>query len=162
MTTFRWVSGDLASGIQVRQVYGFCFDKSGRVLLRDDHGAFGLPGGRPEPGEDAVATLVRECLEESQITITDTVQIGYQEVTDDDAPPYAQLRFVATITEYLPRAADPDTGRTYGRLLTPINKAPALLDWGVDGLLQAADAAKAAMNVYGISLGTDRTDTYID
>lgn len=159
MTRFRWVAGQVPDGVPVRQVYGFCFDASGRVLLRDDAGSYGLPGGRPEPGEDAAATLARECREESQIIVGEPVYLGYQEVTDDGEPPYAQLRMIALINDVLPRASDPDTGRIYGRLLTPIAKAPALLDWGVDGLLQSAAAALSAATHLPVDPGASRVQT---
>ncbi|MDX3854219.1 NUDIX hydrolase [Streptomyces sp. AK02-01A] len=159
MTTFRWITEPLPAGITVRQVYGFCFDSTGRVLLREDGGRYGLPGGRPEAGEDALATLSRECEEESQITIADPLYLGYQEVTEDGQPPYAQLRYAARITGFHPRHEDPDTGRTYGRLLTPLHKAPALLDWGIDGLLQAASAVHAARTL-GLVPTSVRKDTW--
>ncbi|GAB3118429.1 hypothetical protein GCM10027160_30570 [Streptomyces calidiresistens] len=144
MVSFRWIAGPVPDGMPVRQVYGFCFDDTGRVLLREDGGRHGLPGGTPEPGESVPATLARECHEESRILIGEPVPIGYQEVVGDGRPPYAQLRMAARITEFLPREPDPDTGRTYGRLLVPPEKAPALLDWGIEGLLQVADAVRAA------------------
>lgn len=117
MVSFRWITAPLPDDIPVRQVYGFCFDDTGRVLLRDDAGRYGLPGGKPEHGEDAPAVLARECREESQITIGKPVYLGYQEVTEDGLPPYAQLRLAVRIIDFLPREPDPDTGRAYGRLI---------------------------------------------
>lgn len=159
MATFRWITDSLPEHIPVRQVYGFCFDDSGRVLLREDSGRYGLPGGKPEEGEDVPAVLARECREESQIAIGEPLYLGYQEVTEDDQPPYAQLRLAARIRDFFPRAPDPATGRTYGRLITPLNKAPALLDWGIDGLLQAAAAVKAA-NRLGLDPAAAREDDW--
>jgi 8-oxo-dGTP diphosphatase len=161
MTTFRWVTTALPDTIQVRQVYGFCFDDSGRVLLREDDGQYGLPGGKPEAGEATEATLERECLEESQITIGNLLYLGYQEVTEPGQQSFAQLRYAATIASFLPRRPDPDTGRTYGRLITPLNKVPGLLDWGIDGLLQAADAARAAC-LLGLDPAAVREDCWRD
>ncbi|MFJ6217279.1 NUDIX hydrolase [Streptomyces sp. NPDC092296] len=159
MATFRWTTDPLPEGITVRQVYGFCFDASGRVLLREDEGRYGLPGRKPEAGEDARAVLERECLEESQITLDSLLYLGYQEVTEDGRQPFAQLRYAARIGDFLPRQPDPDTGRTYGRLITPINKAPALLDWGIDGLLQSAAAVHAAYRL-GLDPAAVREDTW--
>jgi 8-oxo-dGTP diphosphatase len=88
VTSFRWIPEPPPLGIVVRQVYGFCFDDSGRVLLTAEAGRYGLPGGRPETGEDHHATLARECLEESQILIGEPLYIGYQEATDDGQEPY--------------------------------------------------------------------------
>ncbi|MFF2727598.1 NUDIX hydrolase [Streptomyces sp. NPDC058008] len=159
MVSFRWISEPLPADITVRQVYGFCFDDTGRVLLREDSGRYGLPGGKPESGEDAPAVLVRECREESQITIGEPVYLGYQEVTEEGRPPYAQLRLAARITGFLPRELDRDTGRTYGRLIAPLNKAPALLDWGIDGLLQSAAAVHAAYRL-GLDPASVREETW--
>jgi 8-oxo-dGTP diphosphatase len=152
MPQFRWITTPLPADITIRQVYGFCFDGSGRILLREDDGHYGLPGGKPEHCEKPAAVLARECREESQITIGEPIYLGYQEVTEHGQPPYAQLRMAARITDFLPREPDPDTGRTYGRRITPLNKAPGLLDWGIDGLLQAATAVQAAY-----TLGLDPT-----
>lgn len=161
MITFRWLTEPPPRDMRVGQVYGFCFDDSGRVVLYEDDGTYNLPGGTPEPGEDTLATLERECLEESQITLTATIYLGYQEVTEDGKAPYAQLRYVARIGTFLPRRPDPDNGRTYGRLLTPINRVPALLDWGIEGLFQAADAARAASQL-GIDPAATREDAWRD
>jgi|SRR5665213_1842739 len=163
MTRFRWLTDPVEDGVPVRQVYGFCFDASGRLLLRDDGGRFGLPGGRPEHGESFADVLARECLEESQVLIEAPVYLGYQEVIEDGDPlPYAQLRMVARITEFLPRRADPDTARTYGRLLAPIYEAPALLNWGIDGLFQSAAAARAAIDELGVDVAASRDQAYRD
>ncbi|MFF4180586.1 NUDIX hydrolase [Streptomyces sp. NPDC001750] len=159
MVSFHWITDPLPDDIPVRQVYGFCFDDTGRVLLREDAGRYGLPGGKPEHGEDAPAVLARECREESQITIGEPVYLGYQEVTEDGLPPYAQLRLAVRISDFLPREPDPDTGRTYGRLVAPLNKAPALLDWGIDGLLQSAAAVQAAYRL-GLDPAAVREETW--
>jgi 8-oxo-dGTP diphosphatase len=151
VTIFRWINGAHPAGLPVRQVYGFCFDDHGRVLLREHEGRYGLPGGRPEAGENAAATLARECLEESQIEISHPLYFGYLRVTEEGQAPFALLRMAARITAFLDRGPDPDTGHTYRRLLTGLHKAPALLDWGIDGLLQAAGAVHAA-ELLGVNL----------
>jgi 8-oxo-dGTP diphosphatase len=101
-------------------------------------------------------------MEEARITIGTPIYLGYQKVTEDDGHSFAQLRMITLIKDILPNAPDPDTGRTYGRVLIPINKVPALLDWGVDGLLQSADAAVAAIEHLGIDLGANREETRLD
>lgn len=144
MTAFRWMPESSPQGLIVRQVYGYCFDDSGRVLLVEDDGDYNLPGGTPEAGEEARTTLERECLEEAQIVLGADHYLGYQEVTEPGLAPYAQLRYAVRITQFLPRRPDPDNGRTYRRLLSPISAVPSLLDWGVAGVLQAAAAVPAA------------------
>lgn len=160
---FRWCPEKVPDGISVQQVYGFCFDQSGRVLLQEDADRFSLPGGKPEAGEDPPSVLARECLEESQIIILAASYLGYQEVTEEEGKaPFAQLRMVALIDRYLPRMPDPDTGRMYRRLLTSIEKAPAFLHWGVDGLLQSAAAAVAATERFGLNTSAVRDSIYRD
>ncbi|HEV3156256.1 MAG TPA: NUDIX domain-containing protein [Candidatus Baltobacteraceae bacterium] len=145
MTRFRWCPEEVPDGISVRQVYGFCFDRFGLVLLQEDAGRFNLPGGKPEAGEDPPSVLARECLEESQIIISATGYLGYQEVSDDEGKaPFAQLRLVAR------------------RFLTSIEKAPAFLNWGVDGSLQSAAAAVAATERFGLNTSAVRDSIYRD
>ena len=160
MTVFRWLASERPpDDMTIRQVYAYCFDDTGRVLLYEDNGIYGLPGGTPEPGETAQVTLAREGLEETQITLAAAIYLGYQEVTSEEQPPFSQLRYAARIERFLPRRPDPDNGRTYGRLLTPIARAPALLNWGVSGLLQSADAARAAYRL-GVDPEAAREDTW--
>lgn len=47
------------------------------VLVSEDGQRWGLPGGRPEPGEDWAAVLRREVLEEACATVTDHRLLGY-------------------------------------------------------------------------------------
>lgn len=163
MLTYRWYPAPAPDSLPVSQVYGWCFADCGRVLLRDDAGKIGMPGGKPEPGETALQTLHRECLEEVQVTLAHAVYLGYQHVAPrDGAPPYAQLRYAARIERFLPRAVDPDKGRMYRRLLTPVHRAPARLDWGVPNLLQAAAAALAAEERLGLDPMLTPQDDYRD
>ena len=47
------------------------------VLVSSDGARWGLPGGRPEPGEDWVDTLRREVAEEACATVTGHRLLGY-------------------------------------------------------------------------------------
>ncbi len=47
------------------------------VLVSDDGRRWGLPGGRPEPGEDWADTLVREVAEEACATVTRSRLLGF-------------------------------------------------------------------------------------
>jgi ADP-ribose pyrophosphatase YjhB (NUDIX family) len=47
------------------------------VLVSSDAQRWGLPGGRPEPGEDWVTTLRREIREEACATATDCRLLGF-------------------------------------------------------------------------------------
>ncbi len=161
--TFRWFAAPVPDSLPVSQVYGWCFAECGRVLLRDDAGKIGMPGGKPEPGETREETLHREAMEECQIMLDSPVYLGYQEVTPSDgARPYAQMRYAVRIASFLPRAVDPDKGRMYRRLLTPVHRAPARLDWGVPNLLQAAAAALVAEVQLGLDPDASGVDGYRD
>lgn len=50
-----------------------------RILLqkRADFGTWGLPGGMAEPGEDIVATIVREVREETSLQISEVTPFGF-------------------------------------------------------------------------------------
>src|ERR1700683_12355 len=50
-------------------IKGVLIEDGSVVLLENERGEWELPGGRPEPGEDAVAALVREFAEELAIQI---------------------------------------------------------------------------------------------
>ena len=57
----------------IRTVSAVIFDVSGRVLLVRKHGSaiFIQPGGKPEPGESALETLVRELDEELGVGVVE-------------------------------------------------------------------------------------------
>ncbi len=54
-----------------------CFDADRVVLISSDGQLWGLPGGRPEPGEGWVDTLRREVLEEACAVVTIHRQLGF-------------------------------------------------------------------------------------
>jgi 8-oxo-dGTP diphosphatase len=114
-------------------VYGFCFRPDGHLLLLQTAGGFTLPGGKPEAGEDLVATLRREAMEEARVTLGEIVLIGHQVVEGDasvnQGRPYAQLRAVALLDRVLPPAPDPATGEQYSRRFCPPPMAVMLLSW---------------------------------
>ncbi|MGW6145220.1 NUDIX domain-containing protein [Streptomyces sp. NPDC055140] len=101
------------AGVGVRQVYGIVFDSvSGSVVVQDDNGRYNLPGGTPEPEDNAdlVATLRREVHEESQLVLADWAPVGYQLVSEDGRAPYVQVRYAALLEKAYPIAPDPSTG----------------------------------------------------
>ncbi|MCP2261649.1 NUDIX domain-containing protein [Streptoalloteichus tenebrarius] len=136
----------------IRQVYGVVFHgSSGAVVIQDDAGRYNLPGGTPEPGDaDLVATLRRECYEESQLVLADWRPVGYQLVSNDDSV-YVQVRYAALLAHADPVAVDPCTGRAYGRVLVSPTDAAALLGWGERGVAQVAAATAAAVKAWGIT-----------
>lgn len=144
---YTWHEGQMPA-LLITQVYAFLFSNDGRILLLEDSGTFTLPGGKPEPGESLEQALSRECMEEAQVIVSDLSLLGYQEVMGDnvhgDGTPYAQLRYIGKIREFLPSAIDPSTGRSYNRVLLPPANAAASLQWGDVGQLQVDAATRLA------------------
>ena len=76
---------DTAAPGTIRTVAAVIVDGQGRVLLVRKHGSstFIQPGGKREPGEDALATLARELQEELGV---DVQQIERWQVSEHDYP----------------------------------------------------------------------------
>ena len=132
----------MPNGLETRQIYGFVFNSDGRILLLEDEGEYNLPGGKPEMGESLTETLIREVLEEVQITISSVRYLGYQFISTEEK--FAQVRLVAKIDKVKQSAPDPSTGRQYKRLLVPPIQVNDLLKWGESGDQQIASAIATA------------------
>ena len=162
---YIWHDSPVPAGLPVTQAYGWLLcPVTGRVLIQEqDDGTLSLPGGTPEHYDgDLDATLARESFEENQVRIApDTVYLGYQEVHQPGRALYAQVRMAGIITEFAPRAPDPDNGRINRRLMTSLARAPALLGWGQPAEAQARATARAARR-WGIPAGNPDPDGYQD
>ena len=155
MNTYRWFESEVPNYLEIRQVYGFIFNFDGRILLLEDQGEYNLPGGKSEKGESLAETLIREVLEEVQITISSSTYLGYQFISAKEE--FAQVRLVAWIDKVLQEAPDPSTGRQYKRLLVPPIQVSELLKWGESGDKQVASAIATASKL-GVNWdGTSRT-----
>ena len=156
MAIFTWHNGNVPEGMKVTQVYGLVFTKDGRLLLRvekkEDRIKYSLAGGKPELDEDREGTLKREFLEEVNTTLQDgAFVVGYQQVDEEDgSPPYAQMRMTAIIQSIGKKQPDPDTGKTYDRLLTTPSRAIELLNWGEVGESQVNEALRIAKEHLGL------------
>lgn len=156
MAIFTWNNGNVPEGMKVTQVYGLVFTKDGRLLLRvekkGDRIKYSLAGGKPELDEGREETLKREFLEEVNTTLQDgALVVGYQQVDEEDgSPPYAQMRMSAIIDSIGIRQPDPDTGKTYDRLLTTPKRAIELLNWGEVGESQVNEALRIAKEHLGL------------
>ena len=150
----HWIESD--SPLPITQVYGYCFDDSGRVLLLKDGDTFTLPGGKPEFDESIEDTLRREVLEEAQTIIDDILFIGYQRVEGDNqwfnGKPYSQLRMIARIEKMLSNAIDPATGRQYERFLYTPQQVQNTLQWGESGQAQIYAACRLATARWNINI----------
>ncbi len=142
MSTYRWIESEVPKDLEVRQVWGFIFDRAGQILMFEDGGKFNLPGGGPENEESIFETLIREAEEEVQVSIKSIEYLGYQFVEDPEE--FAQVRLVCQLDEIFPSKADPITGRTYSRLWVPASQTNALLNWGDSGDRQIESAIARA------------------
>ena len=118
MQTVTWIEAKDPTQLQVRKVYGFIFDLSGRILVQDDDGYHHLPGGKPLERETLVETLTREASEESQVRFNSTIYLGHQHIQVEEE--FAQVRYAALLDQILPAGPDPATGREYRRLWVPL------------------------------------------
>lgn len=118
MTKYIWhAATNVGSLHPITQVYGVCFDTSGRILLlKQRNQPWNIPGGTPESGETASETLIREVYEETTVRIGKHEMIGYQEVLGDTDSPYYQLRYAALVEGIDPQQPDPDKNATHERL----------------------------------------------
>ena len=147
---FAWCLRPAPAGMPVVQVYDWLLDDAGRVLVQDTGDGFNLPGGSPEPVDvDIAATVAREAMEESQVTVVDVVYLGYEQVEREGAP-RALVRTVGRIGEFRPRHRDPAGGRLLGRLLTSLQESPDLLGWGRSGRAQAQAAGRIGWSWWGL------------
>jgi 8-oxo-dGTP pyrophosphatase MutT (NUDIX family) len=160
---YLWHEAPVPAGLEVTQVYGYLIcPATGRVLVQDDDGVFNLPGGKPEPGDGGLAgTLAREAFEENQVRVGASAYLGYQEVHRASRAPYAQVRMAGVIEEFAARAPDPDGGRVYRRLMTPLADAPAVLGWGEPAVLQAMAAGRVA-RAWGLAVDSPAVAGYAD
>lgn len=119
------------------------FDEHGRLLLiRRAHapaaGLWSIPGGRVEPGEDAVAATVREVREETGLDVRVVREVGsvVRELPDGDR--YVIRDFLAECAAGVaPRAGDDASDAAFvhpadlgGYALSP-GLLEALVGWGL-------------------------------
>jgi 8-oxo-dGTP diphosphatase len=161
---YVWHEVPVPPGLVISQVYGYLVcPRTGRVLVVDDEGSFSLPGGKPEPADqDLAVTLVREAFEESQVRVGATAYLGYQEVRRPGRVSYAQVRMTGVIEEFAPRGPDPEGGRLYRRLMTSLGTVPAILGWGLPGVLQSRAAARVAQQEWGLPVNAPDPEGYED
>jgi 8-oxo-dGTP diphosphatase len=161
---YWWHEAPVPAGLEITQVYGYLLcPVTARVLVQDDGGVFNLPGGTPEPEDaDLVATLVREAFEENQVRVGATAYLGYQEVHRPGRARYAQVRMAGLIEQFEDRAADPDGGRIYRRLMTSLDAAPGVLGWGDPAVAQARAASRVAWRKWGLPVDAPAPSGYAD
>lgn len=146
MTAFVWKDGLPPDSMRITQVYGIIFSRDGGIVLRVDGDKYSLAGGKPEGQDTSIeSTLLRELDEEICVSADRLSILGYQEVDEEDGSPvYAQLRLVGLLKNVGRLRRDPDTGRTYRRLIVSYERAIFLLNWGDVGRLQILAAVDYA------------------
>ncbi|MFI1163274.1 hypothetical protein ACH4UM_06600 [Streptomyces sp. NPDC020801] len=156
MTTLtrRWFPRRMPDDTRVRQVYGFCFDSAGRVLLGDeseDGTHCTLPGGVPKwDGFDCLAALTSECREKYRVSITRPIYLGYWQVlTEIPGLPDAELFLAARVTTFHRTSSTPRAHRLSGRLLSPLPEVADRLGWSEDGPIQVASSVAAS--IFGLN-----------
>lgn len=102
--------GDTAPAREIRVSAAVITDASGRLLLVRKAGttAFMQPGGKPDPGETAAQTLVRELAEELGLTLSahDVVPLGEFRAAAANEPGFVVVAdvFRADIADQVPVA----------------------------------------------------------
>lgn len=162
--SYFWDQAPVPQGLEIVKVHGFLFcPDTARVLVQECEGRFSLPGGSPEPADvDLSAALAREALEESQVVVTGTAYLGYQEVHRPGWAPYAQVRMAGLIGGFGPRWPDPDGGRLLRRLMCPPLDVPAVLGWGEIVDAQMLLAARMAEGLWRVRVGVAAPAGYMD
>jgi 8-oxo-dGTP pyrophosphatase MutT (NUDIX family) len=76
-----WVSNGRLPPL-ITQVSGYCFNLERKILIaQNQKGHWVFPGGHPKKGEEPLATLRREILEETGVMVEDNpIYLGYQQV----------------------------------------------------------------------------------
>jgi 8-oxo-dGTP diphosphatase len=162
--SYLWHESPVAGHLQIAKVYGFLVcPVTGRALVQEHGGSFNLPGGSPEPCDaDVSAVLRREALEESQVVVTETAYLGYQEVRRPGCEPFAQVRMAGLIAVFRRRCPDPDGGRLLRRLMCPLPDVPAVLGWGEIMKPQAEMAARTARALWRVPVRVPQPAGYVD
>lgn len=130
------------------QVYGFVFDKTGKILIIKIKGnVWCLPGGTPEKYDsDWKDTLTREVNEEANVEIENIQPVGY--IVSKSLSPGVQaregiaLRAVAKIKAINKRSPDPAKGSINQRKFIEPKDFLKYCPWGKDGQAQLDLALK--------------------
>ena len=119
ITNLYWYeTDDFLNMKDVKQCYGICFDKDGKMLIVNNKEKWFLPGGTPEKGETFEETLIREIDEEADVEIDNIKPLGYnkiEEIKNGKKSVFYQLRFVARVSKIKKQTIDPATNTIFKR-----------------------------------------------
>lgn len=104
---FIWHPGKILKDVILHQVYGFLITRNNLAVLVRDFGEkrFTLPGGKIENGEMACDALIRECLEEAQISPPHPILLGSLEYInphgkDDEDKHHQEIRYFSIVNDF--------------------------------------------------------------
>ena len=137
ITTLSWYETNNFSNMKnVKQCYGICFDKKGKILIVENKGKWSLPGGTPEKGETFEQTLLREVDEEADVDIVNIKPLGYNKVEElkkGKKSVFYQLRFIAKVSKIKKQTLDPATNNQFGRKFINPQDFLSYTHWGKTG-----------------------------
>jgi len=137
ITTLSWYETNNFSNMKnVKQCYGICFDKKGKILIVKNEGKWSLPGGNPEKREAFEQTLIREVDEEADVDIVNIKPIGYnkiEELKEGKKSVFYQLRFIAKVSKIKKQTLDPATNMQFERKFINPKDFLSYTHWGISG-----------------------------
>jgi len=132
------------------QAYCICFNERDEILILDQKGdhTWTLPGGAVEKGETLEQTLIREVMEEADVTIRNIQLLGVQRVDDPEKRgTHFQARYIAKVDKIFPQTVDLALGRIHERKWVPSSEVTKYIKWGDTGDAIFADAIKMYKNI---------------
>lgn len=122
----------------VTQVYGFLFDRDGKIVIvkHGDLSDWRLPGGGPEKVDgDWKDTIRRESSEEADVEISDIFPLGYIKVTPSDKKMkiHYLLRCAGKITRVNEQTVDEAVGIINERKFIEPSEFLSYCPWGNTG-----------------------------
>jgi len=131
----EWYPADYVPNKTIKQVYGVCFRKDGKILIvsSSHHKVWSLPGGKPEAKEIFSDTLSREVEEECSVDIFRPRMLGYvkNQYTDDKGYHIVyQLRCAAMVRKINKMHPDPDTNVLRKRRFINPKNFDRYIHWG--------------------------------
>lgn len=138
---------------EVTQVYGFIFDKEGKLCISDcNKGYWGLPGGKPENCDESFEdVLIREVNEEANLDIKNIKRVGCFKITllSDNCGRgvHYVLRYVAEVDRMKKQTIDPAEGVISLRKFIYPRDFSKFVKWGDNGEFQLKKAIEVFRKV---------------
>ncbi len=117
----------------VKQAYGVCFRKDGKILIVKVKNKWCLPGGKPESNETYEETLKREVMEEGGVELGKIKPLGHIIVRDNKNTITNQLRFATVVSKINAQTIDPAHGEINERKFISPDDFITYCPWGNTG-----------------------------